>query len=730
MTNNTIVLHNGARLSDALQGIAGGTTVVIAGEVIAEKISVPAHAGTLTFTSVHDGKDYRKSGARIIFEGSHTLTMGGETVFEDITLEIKTSGVIAANFHPFTLGKGVTVECDMSVEQNGLYIVGGENNAQGNERDVYPANTKLTVMSGTVSRLVGFSRGCVGRVHTGHADITVGGDALVRYAVAGAMGDGALAGSASLTLCDNAVIEALHMGGAKNENTLSGDMDVHVLGGDIFRFDTVGLFAVKGKKRLVYDPRRAFDGLLFLAKLVRFDNIQSVCDVEGHRFGSAYSSPFDESMKIHTCTVCSHTEPIDEGGEMEYKNTVFAADGGFGDGSSPSCPVGSYDLAMKAICNGGGCIVAVGKLTVKANLKDSFDKKTDSYREPLHKSQITVTSCFDGVDYRQRGAALVFSQSIDYRMSGPLALKDLTIEVTDKVTHNNIVARYNPLHIEEGVSTPKKDGYKLDVIGGYLGFCHTDTDLCEIEDEYLEIVCASRPLSDGFDNTPLEKIKINPKLSLRPRAADAFNRMFVDMKAQGLKLPFVSDAMRPYYRQYSLYTGYIGRLRRTFGYDFYRAQKVVSRSCALPCTSEHHWGVAVDMYDADLTQFKKKHHYYDITREWAWVHEHGANYGIVLRYPADKVDMTGFIYEPWHFRYVGEDVARILHARGITLEEYVAALTGCFDKDSDVKVKSGSYNSITAFSRDTGYIQLTGKHFISIGDRVEIADPSDEVSEC
>lgn len=727
--NNTVILNNGASLRDALEHITGDTTVIIAGAIKAEALTVASHKGTLTFTSVYGSADYRKSGAKIIFEGSVTMTMGGESIFENITLDIKTSAVIAANFHPLTLGEGVRIIGDMSVEQNGLYIVGGENNAQSAEQE-YSGDTKLAVYSGTVSRLVGFSRGCVGRVHTGHADITVGGDALVRYAVAGAMGDGATAGSASLQLYDQAVIEAVHMGGAKNENTLSGDMEVHIHGGDIYRFDTVGLFAVGGKKRLTYDPRTAFEGLLFLAELVRFDSIQSTCDIEGHSFGEPYQSPFDESMKIHTCTVCSHTEPTNAGNTAKYEHTVFAADGGFGDGSSPSCPVGSYDLAMKAVCNGGGCIVAVGKLTVKANLKDSFDKKTDSYREPLHKSQITVTSCFDGVDYRRRGAALVFSQSIDYRMSGPLTLKNLTIEVTDKVTHNNIVARYNPLHIEEGVSTPKKDGYKLDVIGGYLGFCHTDTDLCEIEDEYLEIVCASRPLSDGFENTPLEKIKINPKLSLRPRAADAFNRMFDDMKAQGLKLPFVSDAMRPYYRQYALYTGYLCRLRRTFGYDFYRAQKVVSRSCALPCTSEHHYGVAVDMYDADLTQFSKKHHYYDITPEWAWVQEHGAEYGIVLRYPADKVDMTGFIYEPWHFRYVGADVARVLRARGITLEEYVAALTGCFDKSSDVKVESGSYNSITAFSRDTGYIQLTGKHFISIGDRVEIADPSYEVSEC
>ncbi|MBQ4557124.1 MAG: M15 family metallopeptidase, partial [Clostridia bacterium] len=237
------------------------------------------------------------------------------------------------------------------------------------------------------------------------------------------------------------------------------------------------------------------------------------------------------------------------------------------------------------------------------------------------------------------------------------------------------------------------------------------------------------PLGYKIDN--LEPIKRYPRCSLRSEAADAFNRMFDDMEKEGLKVPTVTDAMRTYAKQYALFTGYLGRLRRTFGYTFEEARRVVMRSCAVPCSSEHQWGVAVDMYHLDMTEYgTKKHHYFDITPEWAWVHENGKKYGIVLRYPADKTDLTGCIYEAWHFRYVGKTVAHILMARGITLEEYMGAKLGLLNLDSSVTVKSGAFHSITAFSRDTGLLQLTGKHFISVSDNVTITEKSNELSEC
>ncbi len=725
---DTVFLKAGESLSSAVSRLSQGGSVVLTAQIKAEHTRLPSHSGRIIFTCISDGHDYRDDGAALVFDSSVTLTMGGECVFENMNIEINTSGVIAADFHPFTLGDGVDVKCDMSAEQNGLYIVGGENNAQ-NTKDTYPGDTKLTVKSGTVSRLVGFSRGCAERVHTGHATINVGGDALVRYVVSGAMGDGATAESAEVHVSDSAVIEALHMGGARAENTLSGDFFLTVDGGDIYRFDTVGLSAVKGKKHLVYDPCTSPEGLVFLAKLAKFDDIKTTCDLHGHKFGKPFKNPFDENGMVRTCTRCGHKEPVGSD-EFESKdNVLFVSDRGFGDGSSPAYPIGDLEEAQKTLAESGGVIVLVGKCTVSPNTFDPHGKAICSYVEPIHKGEIVITSVYGGADYRKRGASLHFGSDMDYRMSGALRIEDTRITADGK--RNRIVARYETLYIGEGVETPERDGYTLDVIGGYLGFSANDLDRCEISEEFHNVVCKARPLPEDFEQrTELLPIDIAPRYSLRPRAAEAFNRMFSDMEAQGMKLPLITDAMRSYERQYMHYSGYIGRLRKTFGYGFKKAKSVVDRSCAMPCCSEHHYGVAVDMHDPDLTQFKKKHHYYDLTPEWAWISEHGWKYGIILRYPADKVDITGCIYEPWHFRYVGRDAAYVISRRGITLEEYAGALYGAFELDSNVTLLSGTYNNVTAFSLDTGLIQLTGKHFITIGEGVKLKAPNNDASEC
>ena len=61
------------------------------------------------------------------------------------------------------------------------------------------------------------------------------------------------------------------------------------------------------------------------------------------------------------------------------------------------------------------------------------------------------------------------------------------------------------------------------------------------------------------------------------------------------------------------------------------------------------------------------------TEEQKWLMEHCQDYGFILRYPSDKSDITGIIYEPWHYRYVGKEAAQEIMEQGITLEEYLGA---------------------------------------------------------
>lgn len=98
------------------------------------------------------------------------------------------------------------------------------------------------------------------------------------------------------------------------------------------------------------------------------------------------------------------------------------------------------------------------------------------------------------------------------------------------------------------------------------------------------------------------------------------------------------------------------------GYSQSRAEKTAKEWVALPGTSEHQLGIAVDI-NADKSKCSNEEVY-------AWLAENAYKYGFVLRYPPGKQKITGTSYEPWHYRYVGIEAAKEIYERGICLEEY------------------------------------------------------------
>ena len=94
--------------------------------------------------------------------------------------------------------------------------------------------------------------------------------------------------------------------------------------------------------------------------------------------------------------------------------------------------------------------------------------------------------------------------------------------------------------------------------------------------------------------------------------------------------------------------------------EFFEAGKTE----AAPGTSEHNSGLAIDIGTSKGD--------FSGSAEEAWLLEHAHEYGFILRYPADKTDITGFAYEPWHFRYVGKEQAALIKESGLCLEEYLA----------------------------------------------------------
>lgn len=157
------------------------------------------------------------------------------------------------------------------------------------------------------------------------------------------------------------------------------------------------------------------------------------------------------------------------------------------------------------------------------------------------------------------------------------------------------------------------------------------------------------------------------------RIKDAYNSMISAAKKDGVSLNLISG-----YRTYDGQTQLFNRKVNDYisqGNSKAKATELAAQYVAPPGTSEHHTGLAVDLISPD---WYSKNRYltaeFDQTKQFSWLYSHCAEYGFILRYPKDKEAITGYSYEPWHYRYVGVEIAKEIMSRKICLEEYVAGL--------------------------------------------------------
>lgn len=143
--------------------------------------------------------------------------------------------------------------------------------------------------------------------------------------------------------------------------------------------------------------------------------------------------------------------------------------------------------------------------------------------------------------------------------------------------------------------------------------------------------------------------------SLRPEAAQAFRAMADGARAEGVSLRSVS-AYRSYASQKITYNNYLKKYR----------QSVVDNFSARPGHSEHQTGLALDINVASSRA------HFENTKAFAWLKAHCAEYGFILRYDQGKEAVTGYRFEPWHYRYVGVDIAKACMEQGLCYEEYLA----------------------------------------------------------
>lgn len=188
-----------------------------------------------------------------------------------------------------------------------------------------------------------------------------------------------------------------------------------------------------------------------------------------------------------------------------------------------------------------------------------------------------------------------------------------------------------------------------------LGNTHTIASSAEWN---LVIVNRWNEMPEDYD---VELMELSNGQKIDKRIYPYLQEMFDAARAEGI-YPIVREGYRTAKEQQATFDekvqAYINE-----GYSRSKAEKAAKEWVALPGTSEHQLGLAVDI-NADKSKC-------DNNEVYAWLAENAHEYGFILRYPQGKTEITGTGYEPWHYRYVGVEAAQEIYANKMCLEEYL-----------------------------------------------------------
>ncbi len=151
--------------------------------------------------------------------------------------------------------------------------------------------------------------------------------------------------------------------------------------------------------------------------------------------------------------------------------------------------------------------------------------------------------------------------------------------------------------------------------------------------------------------------KITENKYLRKDAAVALEELFKAASDEGLTLCAISG-YRSYERQYQIYKSNVRK----------KGEEYTNKYSAKPGHSEHQTGLAMDVSTPSIGN--ELEDVFAGTKEGIWLAENAYLYGFIVRYPSEKSSITGYSYEPWHIRYVGKELAKVLTEKDLTLEEY------------------------------------------------------------
>ncbi len=458
-------------------------TVVVCGpftQTANFKNSGKDYTGSVTFTSVYDGKDYKKINGAVFKVNAVRFACSGKTEFRDIKIEaLGANYTLIGRHHPVTMGENVTISGSKlkgGTTSTSFCIVGGFYTGYSDPA-ASPKDTSITVLSGENYYIIPFSRGMNAR-YTGTASVKLGGTAsAVIHGSAVSCSSGSV-GDVKIEVADNSYVKIFY--GATEPATASS-YEFTWTGGTIeeiqwnCKYASNAKLTVKGKKVL---------------------NVS-----EDMKTASNYNTIISQFDEVNVISSASLVETV------KNAQTVYLKSGAKGDGSSADKPLGSLSLAYGALDLSKDCtIVVVGKYTQTGD----FDHGTD------YTGSVTITSVYGGKDHRTSGAVFE-SDAYSFACRGKTVLENININCTG--AYYMLVAQHNPVTLGEGVkiSGSKLTGSGVEksftVIGGYASGVGSataldsrDTNITVLSGSKLYIVAYSRKMTGDYPGTAHIKI--------------------------------------------------------------------------------------------------------------------------------------------------------------------------------------------------------------------------------
>ena len=244
--------------------------------------------------------------------------------------------------------------------------------------------------------------------------------------------------------------------------------------------------------------------------------------------------------------------------------------------------------------------------------------------------------------------------------------RELLLGVEIDVNKKNTEITINEKAVFMIVEQPKAE-YVTDM-SGYLEYINSN-------DPYIFIlVNKQNPIDEDFPTDKDSLIEIPSKYRKEETiyfytvALQALEGMMNDMFALGYTDTYVTSAYRNHAYQTMLFEMYINNEMKK-GYSYDEALALANKYSARPEHSEHRTGLCVDFTTRSIGGVVDD--IFETTEVSDWLKENAWKYGFILRYPKDKVDITGYQYESWHYRFVGLERASIIHQTGLCYEEYL-----------------------------------------------------------